>query len=254
MSVKWTNSQLDAINHTNSDLIISAAAGSGKTATLTERIIRKIKNGADISRMLIVTFTKAAASELKNKICKLISAELKLCPTSEHLSSQLVKASYADICTIDSFCMKLVRPNFDKLMLDGSFRIGENGELGILDLQTMEELIDEYYESDKSDEDFLLVADCYSSIWSEQELAKALLALREKLLSTSEGLNTLLKLESYDGSFLNTPYGDVLKNHIVEATEHFIPIYKDTIAYLAKSKVGRDFYIPFIHRRLRKKM
>ena len=75
--VKWTDSQLSAIEHTGSDLIISAAAGSGKSATLTERIIRKIKDGKDISKMLIVTFTKAATAELKNKINVALSKELK---------------------------------------------------------------------------------------------------------------------------------------------------------------------------------
>ncbi len=246
----FTKSQLEAIEHNGSDLIISAAAGSGKTATLTERIIRKIKSGADISRMLIVTFTKAAASELKNKICKLIGAELRLNPSDVHLSSQLVKASYADICTIDSFCMKLVRPNFDRLMIDSNFRVGETGELKILEEQTMEELIDELYEEQEQNEDFLLVASCYTSIWSESELARALLSLRNKLLSTSNGLESLLKIEGYDDSFLSTPYGSVLTKHIKEATEHFIPIYRDTLSALEGSAVGKEFYIPAIGKEL----
>ena len=85
MATNWTSSQLEAINHSGSDLIISAAAGSGKTATLTERIIRKIKNGADISKMLIVTFTKAATAELKNKINVALSKELKNDPLNNQL-------------------------------------------------------------------------------------------------------------------------------------------------------------------------
>lgn len=244
MSTKFTNDQLDAILHNGSDLIISAAAGSGKTATLTERIIRKIKAGADISKMLIVTFTKAAAGELKNKISRLIGNELKNDPKNVHLSTQLVKSSYADICTIDSFCMKLVRPNFDKLALDGGFRLGDTGEISMLENQVMEELIDELYENERDDSDFLLVADCYFSIWNEQELAKALLDLREKLLTTELGLKTLLKTENYNSDFLKTPHGKIILTHLNEVIAHFTPIIKEAIEILSKCPKGKDNFVP----------
>ena len=248
--MEFTKSQQAAIDHNNGDLIISAAAGSGKTATLVERILGKIKNGGDISKMLIVTFTTVAAGELKNKICRLIGNELSKNPTNAHLSSQLIKASYADICTIDSFCLKLVRPNFDKLGLDGSFRIGDTGELTVLEMDTMEELIDELFESESENEDFLLVADCYSSFRSESELAQALLELRAKLLNTANGFNTLLNLDSCDSDFIKTPHARVLCEHIFEIVSHFIPIYKDTISELLDSKKANEFYIPDIRNEL----
>ena len=108
--IEWTKSQETAIDHNGSDLIISAAAGSGKSATLTERIIRKIKNGHDIGKMLIVTFTKAATAELKNKITVALGKVLKDDPNNKHIQKQLIQVASADICTIDSFCMRLVRP------------------------------------------------------------------------------------------------------------------------------------------------
>ena len=244
MSIKWTRSQLSAIRHKKSDLIVSAAAGSGKTATLAERILRKIKKGESILNMLVVTFTKAAASELKNKISNLIGDELKLKPSDAHLSEEFVNSSYADICTIDSFCMKLVRANFDKLMLDGNFRIGDTGEIAILEKQTMEELIDELFENEADNDDFLLVSDCYSSIWSEEELANALLDLRSKLLTTADSLKTLLKTEGFDSDFIGTPYGRVLIQHINEATCHFIPFMKDAIDFLGTTKIGTEVFMP----------
>ncbi len=264
----FTNDQLEAINHSGADLIISAAAGSGKTYTLTQRIIKKILNGveaeraeregrpreeikklrhgADISRMLIVTFTRPAASELKSEICSLISDELKKNPKSQHLISQYTNSSYADICTIDSFCMRLVRPNFDKLPvpIDASFRVGDTGELDILERQTMEELIDELYENSNESDDFLLVANCYSRIWSEEELARALLKLRKRLLSTKDGIKTLLDCQNYDNDFLSTPYGKVICEHILEITEHFIPIYKHYISLLAYDEIGAEEFVP----------
>ncbi len=229
MGTSWTNAQLDAISHSNSDLIISAAAGSGKTATLTERIIRKIKNGSDISRMLIVTFTKASASDLKSKISKALGEALKEDNGNLHIQKQLIKVGSADICTIDSFCMRLVKPNFDKLMLDADFRIGEQSEIDILEKETMAELIDELYESESKDESFLLVADCYSNIWSEDGLVSALLELRKKLLSTRDSIKTLIKPSNYDGEFFESDFGLVLKKHIEEALAYFMPVYKDAI-------------------------
>lgn len=227
--VKWTNAQELAIEHTGSDLIISAAAGSGKSATLTERIIRRIKSGGDISRMLIVTFTKAATGELKSKISTALGKALAENPNNTHIQEQIIRVGSSDICTIDSFCMKLVKPNFDKLQLDADFRIGEASEIDILEKETMAEIIDELYESENKDKDFLLVADCYSNIWNEDELGKALLKLRGKLLSTSDGLNMLLRLDSDVDDFFESPYGLVLKRYILEALDYLTPIYNDAI-------------------------
>lgn len=263
-----TKSQRDAVDHKDSDLIVSAAAGSGKTHTLVYRVIEHIMNGvqaeegernglskekiaelrhgSDISRMLIVTFTNPAASELKSKICEEIGKKRAEFPHSPHLISQYTKSSYAEICTIDSFCIRLVRANFDKLpfSLDANFRIGDNCELNILDEQTMEELIDELYENSNKSDDFLLVADCYSKFRSESALSKALLDLRKKLLSTKDGIKTLLSNESYTGDFLSTPYGKVLIEHVLEITTHFIPIYKHFIELLAYDAIGADVFVP----------
>ncbi len=238
--VKWTDSQLSAIEHTGSDLIISAAAGSGKSATLTERIIRKIKDGKDISKMLIVTFTKAATAELKNKINVALSKELKNDPLNNHISDQILKVGSADICTIDSFCMRLVRPNFKDLGLDANFRIGQASEIDVLEKETISEIIDELYEN-STNKSFLLVADCYSSIWSESELCKSLLDLRKKLLTTQDGLKTLLIDYSCVDNFFDTAYGSTLKEYVTEGLEYFIPIYADALNDLKGDSKGGKY-------------
>ena len=239
--VKWTEAQELAINHEGSDLLISAAAGSGKSATLTERIIRRIKSGKDISRMLIVTFTKAATGELKNKINTSLTKALRDDPSSAHIQGQLVKLGSADICTIDSFCMRLVKPNFDKLMIESDFRIGDITEIDILERDVMDEVLDELYESESRDEDFLLVVDCYSNLWNESLLGKALLDLRKKLLTTENGLDTLLQDKSYAGSFFDSEYGEIFKKFVCEGLDYFEPIYQNALRDFKIDSKGKSY-------------
>ena len=107
----WTDAQLSAINTQGKTLLVSAAAGSGKTATLTERIIRSItreESPADLSRLLVVTFTRAAAADLKAKISAALADALANDPTNRHLASQIMILGSAKICTIDSFYLDLV--------------------------------------------------------------------------------------------------------------------------------------------------
>ena len=115
MAVEFTNSQRTAIETRGRTLLVSAAAGSGKTATLTERIIRELTDSespADISEMLIVTFTRAAAGELRTRISAALSAALARDPGDRRLARQLIAAGNARICTIDSFYLYVVRSTF----------------------------------------------------------------------------------------------------------------------------------------------
>ena len=118
--VKWTDAQLKAINTSDRSLLVSAAAGSGKTATLTERILRSItERGTDISEMLIVTFTRAAVSELKARISRALE---NAAAENPDLRRQLYRLDSAKICTIHSFCLDILRPNFDRMGLPAKFR------------------------------------------------------------------------------------------------------------------------------------
>lgn len=111
--VKWTKEQSLAINEKGENILVAAAAGSGKTAVLVERIINKIINEQiDIDKILVVTFTKAAASEMRARILDAIYKKIEESPEDNHLQRQIVLLSKASICTIDSFCLDVVKNNF----------------------------------------------------------------------------------------------------------------------------------------------
>ncbi len=148
MSVNWTREQMQVIESRGSNLLVSAAAGSGKTAVLVERIIRMVTQGEhplDIDRLLVMTFTNAAASEMRERIGAAIEQKLDEQPENEHLQMQAALVHHARITTIDSFCLDLIRNHFNLLDLDPAFRIGDEGELTLLRGDVMQELLEEYY-------------------------------------------------------------------------------------------------------------
>ncbi len=111
--IKWTSEQLSAIKEHGKNILVAAAAGSGKTAVLVERIINKIiENKIDIDKMLVVTFTKAAASEMREKILDAIYKKIEEEPDNMHLQRQINLIAKASICTIDAFCLDIVKNNF----------------------------------------------------------------------------------------------------------------------------------------------
>ena len=148
MERKWTKEQQQVIALENRNLLVSAAAGSGKTAVLVERIIRKITDKShpvDIDKLLIVTFTNAAAAEMRERIGGAIEKALGEQPENAHLQRQQTLLHNAQITTIDSFCLDLIRNHFNMLDLDPAFRIGDEGELTLLRGDVMEEMLEEYY-------------------------------------------------------------------------------------------------------------
>ena len=241
MARNWTSAQIAAMDTRNKTLLVSAAAGSGKTATLTERIIRRItdkNNPADISKMLIVTFTRAAAAELKDRIFKAISNELYLDPTNRHLNDQLIKLVSANICTIDSFYLNIIRQNFSTLGISASFRIADTSELDILKKSVMDEVIDDFYDNDEGFDSF---AECFIGTRSIGKLSEPLITLSDDLASFPEGTEYLkIKADELiaiaDGSqdFFTTPYGKILVNEYVSQFSYYAMILKDAVKYSLK--------------------
>ena len=120
--VKWTKEQSLAIEEKGENILVAAAAGSGKTAVLVERIINKIVNEKiDIDKILVVTFTKAAASEMKERILDAIYKKIEEFPFDKHLQRQITLLSKASICTIDSFCLDVVKNNFFEIRYFSKF-------------------------------------------------------------------------------------------------------------------------------------
>lgn len=152
MAVTWTERQLKVIESRNRNLLVSAAAGSGKTAVLVERIIRMISEGdhpLDIDQLLIMTFTNAAAAEMRERIGEAVEEKLKERPEDEHLWLQAALIPQAQITTIDSFCLNLIRSHYNGLDIDPAFRIGDEGELSLLRNDVMATMLEACYESNK---------------------------------------------------------------------------------------------------------
>lgn len=162
-NTRWTNEQLEAITDKSGNLLVAAAAGAGKTAVLVERIIRRITDPADpvdIDRLLVVTFTNAAATEMRERIGEAISQALEREPDNRRLQRQMALLGKACITTIHSFCLEVIRSNFQYLDIDPGFRIADETESTLMKLETLQEVFEEQYEKDDNME-FLELLDSY---------------------------------------------------------------------------------------------
>lgn len=177
-SPKWTQEQQNVIDSRGGNLLVAAAAGSGKTAVLVERIIQMILNSdlkIDIDKLLVVTFTNAAASEMRERIGDAISKKLDENPEDEHLQDQLVLLNKASITTIHSFCLEVIKSNFHKINLDPNFRIGDETECSLMKLESIDETFDILYE--QNDEEFCYLVDCYAEKRGDSNLQNLILSI-----------------------------------------------------------------------------
>ena len=235
MPRNWTESQKEAINSRGSDLLISAGAGSGKTAVLTERIIRRLTDDpdADITRMLIVTFTKAAAGELRERISSALSDALAADPKNKRLERQLLRLDSAKICTIHSFCLDILRENFTSAGLSADFRIADDAEARLLSRSLMNELIEDCYKSD----DFENLADALTGTKGDDSLEDIFSGLYNSLSSYCEGLDFIAdfaaELESDAGKdFASSRCGHEVMELIADSTRGYLDCFADIIPWL----------------------
>ena len=150
MAMTFTQEQQEAIDLRDCNILVSAAAGSGKTAVLVERIVGMVcdeERPVDIDRLLIVTFTNAAAAEMRERIANGISRRLSEGPASEHVQKQATLLHNAQITTIDSFCLFLLRNHFNEIGLDPAFRISDEGEVRLMQQEALQELMEDSYAS-----------------------------------------------------------------------------------------------------------
>lgn len=161
---QWTPQQNNAITARNRNILVSAAAGSGKTAVLVERVIKLItdkESPVDIDKLLIVTFTNAAAAEMRYRISKSLNECIKKSPSDTFYRKQLSLLPNAKICTIDAFCVELVKEHFYDLSINQDFTMLDESELQLLEDSVINEVIDEYFE--REDKDFLLLAQSFTT-------------------------------------------------------------------------------------------
>ena len=252
MGRTWTPSQEAAMQIDGKTLLVSAAAGSGKTSVLTERIIRKLTDKdhpADLSRMLIVTFTRAAAAELKGRIAKALTDAMATDPENAHLSRQLFLLGSAQISTIDAFFQKAVRANFERLSLPASFRMADEAEVLPIATEIMDGLLEEYYdryaqESDQSspfaklqNNPFAETLDHLMSGRSDGKLGAVLREFLARFSAEPDGVNVLGYFakelnESADAEYFTTSYGSVVHDYLSDLFEGYISFLQKTEAHL----------------------
>lgn len=215
-NTKWTDEQREAIKGREKNLLVAAAAGAGKTAVLVERIIQKItdeENPMDIDRLLVVTFTNAAATEMRERIGEAISERLENNPGSANIQRQLTLLGKASITTIHSFCLEVIRSNFQQINIDPGFRIADQTESQLMKLEALNEVFEEQYENENTD--FFELLECYGGNRDDKELQDMVLNLYDFIQSSpwpKEWLEKMTKsMNIPDGTdFGKTLWGSVL--------------------------------------------
>lgn len=219
-SVSYTEDQLKAINTHNSDILVSAAAGSGKTAVLVERIINMItdcNNPVDVDSLLVVTFTKAAASEMRERISKSLNNLISNNSHNPILQRQLSLLNKASITTIDAFCGSIVRKNFHILGIDPNFRIANDSELSIIRNEVLDNLLEDYYTEAKPE--FLALVESYCSNKNDKKLVELILNIYDFAMSTPSPMEWVSQSVAKfnitpDIDIFNTPWGEIFKEQL----------------------------------------
>ena len=163
----WTEGQQKVIDTRDSSILVSAAAGSGKTAVLVERILEQVldkENPKNIDEFLVVTFTNAAAGQMRDKIASKLEKVLEENPENEHLMRQLLLVNRADITTIDSFCLRIVKEHFSLLDMDSTFNIGDPGMMELLKNDVLDKLFDEKYKEHEATKNATEDGVCFSEL------------------------------------------------------------------------------------------
>jgi len=220
VAIKFTPQQQQVIELHNRNILVSAAAGSGKTAVLVERIIQMIcdeEHPVDIDRLLIVTFTNAAAAEMRERIAAGIAGRLLLNPVSEHIQKQSTLLHNALITTIDSFSLFLIRNHFNEIGLDPAFRVADEGEIKLLRQEVLQELLEEAYA--KKEECFFQCVEYFCPGGRESVLEKHILNLSAYAASFPWPEEWLLLRKKDYGSedadaLLNSDWGQYLKKYV----------------------------------------
>lgn len=231
---KWTQSQQNAIHAQNGSLLVSAAAGSGKTAVLVERVIERITDPVspvDADRLLVVTFTRAAAAEMKERISIKLDELIAENPLESSLRRQQLLLSKANISTIHSFCSELVRENFFALDISPDFRLAEESELAILKAQAVNNVLESLYENEG--EAFSLFADYFSTSKSDYLLQQVILKLYEFLCAHPFPETWLQKKEQMyacDCPIAETQWGRVTVDYAQDAARFCLALAESSLS------------------------
>lgn len=244
--IKFTSSQQNVINNKNSNLLVSAAAGSGKTAVLVEKIIRiVVEEKIDITNLLVVTFTRASASEMKDRIKKALEEKIKE-NNDEYLKKQMLLLNEAQITTIDAFCKSVISSNIHLLDFDISFRVVDTQENEILKNETIDDLFSELYENE--DKSFLNLLSSYGNKRLDFDLKKLIIDIND--FSNQNPFSKKWLIESKE--FFNVEDKDdlfYLKNYFFDVFNdaknkfiYIINLIKESLNVLEEFKELYTFY------------
>lgn len=206
--MKWTKEQKQVIDLRKCSILVSAAAGSGKTAVLIERILSRILDREDpvnVDEFLIVTFTKAAAAQMKERLQKALEEALLADPENEHLQRQIMLVPVAQISTIHSFCGYVIQNYFHRTGIDPAYRVGTDSELGLVKADVMQEMLEEKYTT--ASEEFMNMAVMSRFVKSDKEIEEWILMLYDKAVSNPFPKKFLERMKD----FVNTDTVEELK-------------------------------------------
>ena len=232
--VRWTDGQLLAIEEKGQNILVAAGAGSGKTAVLVERIIQKIINDKmDIDKILVVTFTNAAAAEMRERILEAIYKKLEEVPNDEHLQKQIILLGRSNISTIHSFCLDVIKNNFYEINVSPNFRIGDEAEIALLKQETIEEIFEELYE--KEDEEFIQLLDIYDGYRNDDKLKEIILKIYNYIQSSPFPMEWLdEKVEDFnisdDQDIAKTKWGEIIITEFKELVQDGIKKLENIIS------------------------
>lgn len=246
MGVKWTTDQQHAIECCKGSVLVSAAAGSGKTAVLVERVIRRLTdedNPCSAEDLLIVTFTRAATAQMREKIGAAILKRLSEDPTDRHLRRQYMLLPFAKICTIDSFCNDLVRENFHALGISPDYSLLDNETAVIMKNDVCEAMLERAYEED-SDGSFSGLSDMMSSGSSDEDFAKLIIKMYD--ISTAYPFPDLWLdslIEEYSQPDINKScWGGIIKKYVCDMLDYCVSSSNDMMAAMESDSIVADAY------------
>lgn len=246
MGVKWTTDQQHAIECCKGSVLVSAAAGSGKTTVLVERVIRRLTdedNPCSAENLLIVTFTRAATAQMREKIGAAILKRLSEDPTDRHLRRQYMLLPFAKICTIDSFCNDLVRENFHALGISPDYSLLDNETAVIMKNDVCEAMLERAYEED-SDGSFSGLSDMMSSGSSDEDFAKLIIKMYD--ISTAYPFPDLWLdslIEEYSQPDINKScWGVIIKKYVCDMLDYCVSSSNDMMAAMESDSIVADAY------------
>ena len=251
-SPSWTPEQLHCIHGHGGTLLVSAAAGSGKTTVLVERIVQRITDAAnplDLDRLLVVTFTKAAAAQMRQRLSKVLSEQIAAHPENLRLQRQQLLLPRADICTIDSFCANLVRENFHTLGISPQFKIADEQQLLLLQQDALQDTLLYFYEQNSPDFDSLSAM--LTNGKNDARLAAAVETIYHFIQSYPDPDRWLCDTAAFyehPAAVADTVWGKLVLSQILQLLEQCERLYAVAIETAATDKVLVEKYIPALQK------